>query len=122
MNADVAKETIPDIEAQARQLTKRQMQQWFDWMDHILDLHRKKFLFREPTPGELDEHKAALKLAIRTCLLINTLIADPDFNEPGLVSRLRIRIQQLQDAYDTFHDPTLSDAQAEEFLGRIFPE
>ncbi len=98
------------------------MEQWFDWMDGLLEVHRSIFLFREPTPAQLKEHKTCLKLAIRHCLFINTLIADPDFHEPELLSRLQVRVRQLQDAYDTFHDTTLSDAQAEEVLKQVFPE
>jgi hypothetical protein len=91
-------------------------------MDGMLEVHRSNFVFREPTPAQLEEHKTGLKLAIRYCLLINTLISDPDFNEPDLMSRLQVRIRQLQDAYDTFHDATLSEEQAEEVLKRVFPE
>jgi len=54
--------------------------------------------------------------------LINTLIDVPGFNEPDLVSGLQVRLRQLQDAYDTFHDLTHSDAQAEEVLKQVFPE
>jgi hypothetical protein len=39
-----------------------------------------------------------------------------------LVSRLQVRARQLQDDYDTFHDTTLSDTQAEEVLKQVFPE
>ncbi len=122
MNAVISDGRVPDIQAQARDLTIRQMEQWFDWMDGMLEVHRSMFVFREPTPAQLKEHKAGLKLAIRYCLFINTLIADPDFNEPDLVSRLQVRARQLQDAYDTFHDTTLSDAQAEVVLRQVFPE
>jgi hypothetical protein len=113
---------IPEIEAQARDLTKRQLEQWFDWMDGILAVHRSSCVFREPTPAQLAEHKKGLELAIEYCRFINNLIDDPGFNEPDLVSRLKVRIRQLQDAYDTFHDTTLSDAQAEEVLNQVFPE
>ena len=122
MNAVMSDNRVPDIQAQARDLTIRQMEQWFDWMDAMLEVHRSLFVFREPTPAQLKEHKSGLKLAIRYCLFINTLIADPDFNEPELVSRLQVRARQLQDAYDTFHDAALSDAQAELVLKQVFPE
>ncbi len=122
MNAVTSDSRVPDIQVQARDLTKRQIEQWFAWMDGMLDVHRSNFVFREPTPAQIEEHKTGLKLAIRYCLFINTLIADPDFNEPDLVSRLQVRLRQLKDAYDTFHDTTLSDAQAEEILKQVFPE
>lgn len=112
----------PNMQAQGHDITKRQIQNWFDWMDRILSLHRSQFVFRQATPEQLKDHQMALKEAIRYCLAINTIIADPDFNEADLVARLQVRTRQLQDAYDTFHDTTLSDDQAEEVLQRVFPE
>jgi hypothetical protein len=122
MNAVIASERLPDFQAKAHDLTRRQLEEWFGWMDGLLQIHRTNFVFQEPTPAQLQEHRNGLKLAIRYCLLINTLISDPDFNEPDLTARLQVRIHQLQDAYDTFHDPAFSDDQAEEILKRVFPE
>jgi hypothetical protein len=85
-------------------------------------VHRSNFVYREPTLQEIGQHKTAFKLAIRTCLFINSLIADPDFHEPGLVSLLQVRIRQLQDAYDTFHDTTLSEEDSDETLRLAFKE
>ena len=121
MNATIANYIVPDIQG-AHEMTRRQMHEWFEWMDHILDVHRSDFVFRQPTTTQLEEHKRLLKESIRTCLFFNTLIADPDFNEPDLTARLQVRIRQLQDAYDTFHDATLSDEQSEKILKQVFPE
>jgi hypothetical protein len=118
----ITNSTIPDFESQAHELTRRQLQQWFDWMDHLLDIHRANFVFREASPGELNGHKTALRLALRYCLWMHPLIADPDFNDSQLVGRLEVRIRQLQYAYDTFHDMTLSDEQAEKVVSQVFPE
>jgi hypothetical protein len=122
MNTAIAGESIPDIQTQPRAMIRRQLQEWFVWMDRILDIHRSNFIFREPTSAELEEHKTALKAAIRASYLINALNADPDFNEPELTARLQVRIRQLQDAYDTFHDATFSDEQAGKILKQVFPE
>jgi len=121
MSVTISKDIVPDIQG-AHEMTRRQMQEWFDWMDHILDVHRSNFVFRQPTQTQLVEHKRLLKDSIRTCLFFNALIADPDFNAPDLTARLQVRIRQLQEAYDTFHDATLSDEQAGEFLKQVFPE
>jgi hypothetical protein len=118
----VAEDPLSRIQVQGHDITKRQIQQWFDWADRFLSVHRSQFVFREATAAQLEGHKTALKEAIRYCLALNTLVADPDFNEAELVSRLQVRIRQLQDAYDTFHDATLSNEQAEEVLKRVFPE
>jgi hypothetical protein len=122
MSTAIASDEIPDIQTQAHEITRRQVMEWFVWMDRILDIHRSNYIFREPTAAELEEHKTMFKAAIRTSNLINALIADPDINEPDLTARLQVRIRQLQDAYDTFHDATLSEAQAGEFLKQVFPE
>jgi hypothetical protein len=113
---------LADVEAKARESAKRQMEQWLDWMDGILDVHRSNFVFREAPPAQLAEHETALSSAIEYCGFIKTLVDDPGFNEPDLASRLEVRIRLLQDAYDTFHDATLSDAQADKVLKQVFPE
>ena len=122
MNVAVANGTTPGIGARTHEMIRQQMQTWFDWMDGILDAHRTNFVFREATGPELEQHKVALKLAIRFTNLINVLIADPDFSEPDLKSGLRVRARQLQDAYDTFHDAELSDEKAAQILQQVFPE
>lgn len=113
---------IPEIQTQAHEITRRQMEEWFRWMDGVLDVHRSNFVFRNASPKDLEEHKKALTLSIRFSHFINALIADPEFNEPELAARLQVRIRQLQDAYDTFHDATVSDEQAEKILKQVFPE
>jgi hypothetical protein len=122
MGSAIASDEIADIQTQAHEISRRQLNEWFVWMDRILDIHRSNCIFREPTAEELEQHKTMFKAAIRTSNLINALIADPDFNDSEMTARLHVRIRQLQDAYDTFHDPTLSDAQAGEFLKQVFPE
>lgn len=112
---------LPQFRTEAHEIAKRQVLEWFGFMDRTLDVHREKFLFREPSPKELAEHKEILKLAIRSCNQMHTVIADPDFDEPELVARLRIRMKQLQDAYDTFHDAELSDEKVDRVLNDVFP-
>jgi hypothetical protein len=112
----------PDLRAQAHDITRRQMQQWFDWMDRVLDIHRSNFVFREPTENQLREHELGLKLAIRTCNSIYSLIADPDFADTDLLARIRIRMRQLEDAYFTLHDSELSPGKANQILQQIFPD
>lgn len=118
----IADDQLSRIQAQGHEIPKQQIQQWFNWMDRLLGVHRSQFVLREATSAQLEDHKIAFKEAIRYCLAINTRIADPDFNEPDLVARLQVRIRQLQDAYDTFHDASLSNEQSEEVLKRMFPE
>jgi hypothetical protein len=111
----------PDLLAQAHDITRRQMQQWFDWMDRVLDIHRSNFVFREPTAAELKSHETVIGVATRTCKWMSTLIANPDFDSE-MQSRLSIRMKQLEDAYNTFHDPGISEEKANQVLRQVFPE
>ena len=118
MNAAATESTL-EIEAEMiHRILRGQLEAWFGYVDRMLDVHRSAFVFREATAGQLGEHKRALERAIRYSLSMSTLIEGPDFNDPKRVSRLRVRIQQLKDAYATFHDPELSDGKAEEILKR----
>ena len=119
---DTAAAAISRITDSRNEIFRGQFQVWFTWMDGVLDFHRTQFLFRHATPEELEQHKALLGAAVRNCHLFLALIAPPDVYEPDLVGQLKVRIQQLQDAYDTFHDGTLSDAKAEQVLQTVFPE
>jgi len=112
----------PNTRALGHDFAKKHIQNWCAWMDQLLSLHRSYFVYRQATPAQLKDHKTALMEALRYGLAINTVIAEPDYNEPDLTERLQVRIRQLQDAHDTFDDATLSDKQAEEVLQRVFPE
>ena len=104
---------LTDIGAQAGQSPKRYAPQWLERIDALLDVHRSHFLFREPTPAELEVHKAVLALGIQTGILINALIDDP---------AVSLRLQLLKDAYTIFHDSTFSEPAAERRLEEVFPE
>ena len=53
---------LPDIRTEAHEITKRQVQEWFGFMDRTLDVHRAKFLFREPTPKETPRAQGGFKV------------------------------------------------------------
>src|ERR1017187_7973238 len=69
MTAAIASDEIPDIQTQAHEITRRQLQEWFVWMDRILNVHRSNFIFRAPTAVALAEHKTALKAASTLCVI-----------------------------------------------------
>ena len=76
-------------------------------------------MLRQASPTELEAHRNTLKEAIQTSRLVNALL---DINEREVCSELRVRTQQLQDAYDVLYDSELSDEQAEQILKQVFPE
>jgi hypothetical protein len=122
MQMAIASDRIPSILEGVRSIVRRQVHEWFDCVDEILEMHRANFVFREPNAKDLIQHKTVVKLAIRTSQMMNVMVADPDFAERDLSAGLQVRIRQLQDAYDTFHDTTLSDEEAGKILKQVFPE
>src|SRR5688572_30771840 len=112
--------TAADLRAEVQEGTKRvrvrireTLEDWFHVCDHILDIHRTRFLVREPSADELEEHRVAVGECIETCRLMAAQLTDRSADERDFLSRLNIRTRQLQDAYDTFHDRTFSDRDAE---------
>jgi hypothetical protein len=122
MNVAIADDKAPNSQTAERDMIRQTMEQWFSWMDKILDIHRNNFVFREVTPAELEQHKIVIGRAIRYCNGLKFIVAEPGTNQPDLTRRLSIRVRQLQDAYDTFHDSEVSDEEAERALQQVFPE
>lgn len=108
------------IEETAR--VKQQMEEWFNECDRLLDLHRSKFVLGKPSVPELEWHKFAIGACLQCCRTIATKVVAQPFGDSELLARLQIRIRQLEDAYNTFHDPNLSDDEAERILSKAFPE
>jgi hypothetical protein len=98
--------------AQTEQSPKRFATRWLEQIDALLNLHRTHYLVHDPTPAELESHKAALALAIQTGLFLNSLIEDP---------AVCLRLQLLKDAYTVFHDPSFSEEETERLLKELFP-
>lgn len=110
-----------DIQGRTREFVRRQTLEMCRLCDEMLDVHRSNFVYREPSPKELREHHTNLKWAIRFCRIMHTQLSDPDFDDRELAAEIEIRIRQMQDAWDTFHDPQLSAADAERVLAEVFP-
>ena len=109
------------MQAEGREMLRRQALEWFSWMDHILDVHRANFVYREQTPEQLKEHERLFREAIRTTHFFHIVLSDVDFGSDELVSGLSVRIKQLKDAYNTFNDSTLTDETAQKIIAEVFP-
>lgn len=119
MNSVASQVGAIDIDAQRRETLQRMVRDWFQWVDLVLDDHRSRFLLREASLAELEQHKVVLREAIQTSRLVNAL---PDITERGLYAELRVRTQQLQDAYDVLYDTEISQQLEEQILKQAFPE
>lgn len=114
-------EAVLDLRTEVHEGAKRirkkirdSFEEWFRVCDHILDVYRARFLMREPTAGELEEHRVAVGECIATCEGMAAQLDGGSDEERELLSRLEVRIRQLKDAYDTFHDPAFSELMPKE--------
>src|SRR5262249_12282731 len=121
--------TAPDLRKEvheaAERVRKRIQESFEDWFlicDHILDVHRSRYLFRQPSARELEDHKTAVSECIETCAAMAAQFTVRLPVDHDLLARLQARMRQLKDAYDTFHDPQFGDEDADEILKRVFPE
>jgi hypothetical protein len=102
-----------NIVADSPRPAKPYVSQWLENADALLDVHRSRFLFQEPSAAELELHKSALEMALQRGALLNSIVESAD------VTR---RLMLLSDAYRLFHAPTFPEKEAEELLSKIFPE
>ncbi len=120
-HSDLRKEVHEGAE-RVRKRIQETFEEWFSICDHILDVHRTRYLFRVPNAHELEEHKIAVGESIETCSAMAAQLDTRSPVERELLGRLQIRIRQLKDAYETFHDPHFTDEDADRILKRVFHE
>lgn len=121
MSTAVESGNFADIRAKVHETTRNQVQQWFDLCDWVLDIHRDRFVRREPSAEELEQHRQGVGECINGCHALTAVLEGDSIEDRRLASGLRIRLKQLEDAYNTFHDSDLSDEEANQILERVFP-
>jgi hypothetical protein len=98
-----------------------QVERWLNFCDDVLDWHRERMLLGDPDSATMEEHGRTLKWVIRFTRMMHAEAADLDFPPRALAQRVAIRLRQLEDAWGTFHDSTLSPAEADRILAQVFP-
>jgi len=75
---------------------------------------------RQPSRSELAENRRRMKLFLRMTRLLHTEVADPDFPDRSLADELAIRLRQMEDLWETIHNP-MPDDEADKILSEAFP-
>ena len=101
---------------------EQQIEHWLSFCDKVLDWNRDHFLLSDASPAMLEEHRRTLKWVIRFTRMMHAEVSDIDFPSRELAQRLAIRLRQLEDAWGTFHDHSLSPAEADRILADVFSD
>ena len=104
-----------------REAARRHIERWLQFCDDVLDWNRDQMLLGNPAPAVVEEHRDTLKWVIRFTRMMHAEASDLDFPPRELAQRLAIRLRQLEDAWGTFHDHSLSPAEADRILADVFP-
>ena len=101
---------------------QQHIERWLSFCDDVLDWNREQMLLGNPAPAILEEHRRTLKWIIRFTRMMHAEVSDLDFPSRQFAQRLAVRLQQLEDAWATFHDHSLSAMEADRILAEAFPD
>ena len=104
-----------------QEAAQRHIERWLSFCDDVLDWNRDHMLRGNPDPAIIEEHRRTLKWIIRFTRMMHAEVSDLDFPSRQFAERLAIRLHQLEDAWGTFHDHSLSPAEADRILADVFP-
>lgn len=100
---------------------RRHTQEWCEMCDEFKEVTRQTMLARQPSGSELEQHRRGLKMFLRMTRLLHAEVADPDFPDRSLASELAIRLRQMEELWETIHNP-MPDDEADKLLRMAFPE
>lgn len=94
---------------------------WLKRCDDFMDRQRKIVIEREPSPQALGDHVEELKFMIRVTLLLQALLADPDFPARQFAPQVAGKLLQLQESLKMLQNP-MTEAEADAILQSAFPD
>ncbi len=105
----------------AEQAARSLVHFWARGCDDFLHWQRKTFIEKEPSRAQLSEHSRTLKLMLRCAVMMQAQASDPDFPARDLLPEIAGRLRLLQESRTLIHNP-MTDKEADEILGRAFPD
>ena len=97
------------------------MEQWSATCQRFLDWQRREIIEREPSPENLEQHRAGLKWLLRFAKGIYLTASDPEYPDKGVADELKGRMLQLEHSWRMVHN-RMPDGEAEKLLKEVFPE
>ena len=118
MTASAPDEMLP-MQRQALEFVFDSARRTISECDKFLDAQRALFL-KKPTTREIVEHRLALAIIMRMARAWQNCVFDPDFPDHAIARQLEIRLRQLEESWNLFHNP-MPQAEADAILESAFP-
>jgi hypothetical protein len=101
--------------------TMERILEWSGACGRFLDWEQEHLILREPSSGDLAEHKQALRWLLRITRSYHAAVSDPEFPDRSAAKELHGRLLQLEASWRMFHRP-LPRPEAEKLRAEIFPD
>ena len=102
-------------------LALESVSQWSAYCQRFMDWQLTEILSGQPSPEDLQTHRAVLKWMLRFARAIYATAADPDYPSREIADELQGRIIQLEHSWRMIQEP-MPDAQTDALLHEAFPE
>jgi hypothetical protein len=97
------------------------IESWAKAVDRFRQWERREIIEKEPSPEDLERHRREGAWFIRWTRFLQSMVMDPEFPVRECVPEVEGRLIQLEQAWDTIHDP-MPEAEAAAILKKAFPD
>lgn len=110
-----------EFPAQRSTHVEKFLQLWVGVVDDYLERQYRETIQQEPSPQKLAEFCYDCKWLLKTALMLDGTVKDPDFPARQFRAEVAGKLLQLQQSYERLTDP-ISGAEAEQILRTAFPD
>jgi hypothetical protein len=103
------------------QSVQRFLSAWVDAVNDYLQRQYREIIQQEPSPEKLSQYKSECKWLLRSALILESLVKDPEYPARHFEKEIAGKLLQLQESWESLNNP-ISDAEADAVLQKVFPD
>jgi hypothetical protein len=90
-------------------------------VNDYLQRQYREIIQQEPSPEKLSQYKSECKWLLRSALILESLVKDPEYPARHFEKEIAGKLLQLQESWESLNNP-ISDAEADAVLQKVFPD
>jgi hypothetical protein len=94
---------------------------WVDAANDYLQRQYREIIQQEPSPEKFSQYKSECKWLLRSALVLESLVKDPEYPAREFEKEIVGKLLQLQESWESLNNP-ISDAEADAVLQKVFPD
>ena len=106
--------------SQSPQSVQKFLSAWVDAVNDYLQRQYREVIQQEPSPEKLSQYQNECKWLLRSALVLESLVKDPEYPARQFEKEIAGKLLQLQESWESLNNP-LSDAEADAVLQKVFP-